>query len=119
MVIKQLRLASINLQGGVVVISLSIVRALKLLHVVELLVIAVLGKEIVVRTTLNDAAFMEYANFVCVLDGREAVSNGNRCAGLHQAFEGFLHEAFAFGVECRSRFVENENVGILQDGASN
>ena len=45
------------------------VQALELLHVVELLVIAVLGKEVVVRTALYDASFVEHANLVGVFDG--------------------------------------------------
>ena len=71
------------------------------------------------RAALYDASFVEHANLVGVLDGGEAVGDGDGGARLHQALEGFLHEAFALGVECRSGFVKNEDVGVLQDGACN
>lgn len=62
-------------------------------------------------------SFIEHADFVGVLDGGKAVGDGNGGAGLHEPFERFLHEAFAFGVECRGGFVEDEDGRILEDGA--
>ena len=69
------------------------------LHVVQLLVESVELQEFVVSAAFYDAPFVEHANLVGVLDGREPVGNGHGGARLHQSLERILHQAFALGVE--------------------
>ena len=90
---------------------------LELLHVVEPLVIAILGNECFMGAPFHDATLMEYANLVGILDGRETVGNGYRGACFHEVVQGVLNETFAFCVEGTRGFVEDEYVGILQYGA--
>ena len=90
-----------------------------LLHVVEALVVAIEGEERIVRAALHDAPFVEHQNFVGMADGRKAVGDGDGGTGGHEAFERFLHQTFALGVERRGGLVENEDVGIFQNGTRN
>ena len=85
----------------------------KLLHVVKLPVIAVAFEQFVVRSAFHYPPFVQHVYLVGVLDGRQAMGYGYCGARFHETFEGFLHKALAFGVECRSGLVENEYVGIL------
>ena len=50
---------------------------LQLLHVVEAFVVAVAGDEFVVLAAFDDFAFVEDMDDVGVLDGGEAVGDGN------------------------------------------
>ena len=47
------------------------------------------------------------------------MGNGNGRTVLHQLFEGILYHAFAFGIEGRSGFVQDEDRRVLQDGTGN
>src|ERR1700742_4179313 len=58
---------------------------------------------------LDDAAFLEDEDAVHVPDGGEAVGDDEGGAVAHQAFEGFLDEVLAFGVEGAGGFVEDED----------
>ena len=66
-----------------------------------------------------DLTFMKYADFIGMADGRETVGNGDGRTILHQFFKRILYHAFAFGIEGGSRFVQDEDRRILQDGAGN
>lgn len=65
----------------------------------------------------GDLAFMEHAYLVGVDDCRQPVGDDDRGAFFHKFLKRILHETLAFGVESRSRFVENKNGRILQDGS--
>ena len=47
----------------------------------------------------HDLAFIEDVDLVGVLDGGETVGDGDGRAALHQALQGFLHEALALRIE--------------------
>ena len=66
-----------------------------------------------------DLTFMEYADFIGMADGGETVGDGNGRTVLHQLFKRILYHAFAFGIEGGSRFVQDEDRRILQNGAGN
>ena len=72
---------------------------LQCLHVVELLVVAIGGKESVMSAVLNDASLVEHVYLVGMLDGGQAVGNGYGGARLHEFLKRILHKAFRLGVE--------------------
>src|SRR3712207_7622094 len=61
-------------------------------------------------------SFIKYANLIGILDSRQAVSNGNSGARLHQTFQSLLYQTFRLRIQSRSSFVQNQNGGILQNG---
>ena len=69
--------------------------------------------------TLYNFAFVEHIDAVGILDGGEAVGDGYRGAGLHEAFQSLLHQAFAFGIEGGGRFVQYQDSRVFQDSTGN
>ena len=86
------------------------------LHVVEALVVAVLGEKLLVAASLHNLALVEDADLVGIADGGEAVGDGDSGAGLHEALQGLLHQALALRVEGRSGLVEYQDGRVLEDG---
>lgn len=91
---------------------------LEFLHVDKSFVELVEGNQFVMCTPFHNLAFVHHAYHVGILDCRQSVSDDNRCAVLHKSVQSFLHKAFAFGIECRSRFVKNKYRRILEDRSS-
>ena len=60
---------------------------------------ALAGDELVVGSALYYDAFVHDNDMVGVAYGGESVGDDNACAALHEAVEGLLHSALAFGVE--------------------
>ena len=89
---------------------------LQALHVIQSLVIPVLCNQLFVRAAFHDFAFVHDVDFVRVADSAQAVGDGDGGARLHQALQGFLHQAFALCVEGRGGFVQDEDGRVLQDG---
>ena len=90
---------------------------LQLLHVVEAFVVAVFGDEFIVLAAFNYLTFVDDVDDVGILDGGEAMGNGDGGAGLHQAVEGFLHQVLAFGVEGGCGLIEDEDGRVFEDGS--
>jgi hypothetical protein len=65
---------------------------------------------------LHDFALIENVYLVSILDGREAVGNGDGCATLHKALQGFLHQSLRLGIKGRGSLIENKDGRILQNG---
>ena len=72
-----------------------------LLHVVQFLVVSVGCQQRGMRAALHDVSLMDDTYLIRVLDGRQAVGDGNGCARLHEVVARVLHQSFALGVECR------------------
>ena len=89
----------------------------ELLHIAEPFVVAAQGDQLVVAATLDDFALVHDADLVRAADGGEAVGDDDRCAVAHEAFQCLLDEPFRFRVERRGGLVEDEQRGILEDGA--
>ena len=47
------------------------------------------------------------------------MGDGDDSASVSKAFERRLDHPFRFGVECRGRFIEQQNRGVLEQGARN
>ena len=64
---------------------------------------------------LDDAALVHHHDTVGALHGGEAVGNDERGAVLHQLFQRGLHQAFAFRVERRGGFVEQQDGAVGEE----
>ena len=80
-------------------------------------VVAAQGEEFLVRAALDDAAFVQDDDLVGVLDGAEAVGDGDGGAAGHELLEGLLDAALGLGVERGGGLVEDEDGRVLEDGA--
>ena len=67
----------------------------------------------------HDAARFHHHHPVGMFDGGQAVRHHQGGTALHEALQGFLHEAFRFVVERGGGFVEDQDGGILVHGACN
>ena len=65
----------------------------------------------------DDRAVVEYEDAIRVLDGAEAVRDNDDGAAFGEAFKGGLDLVLALGVECRGRFIEHDDRGVLEKGA--
>src|SRR5579862_1870958 len=74
-------------------------------------------EELVVCTDGSDAALFKHSDASGAADGREPMGDDDDGAAAHQVAEGYLHERFAFGVECGGGFVEDEDGRVFEDGA--
>ena len=67
-------------------------------------------------SAFHNFTFVEHVNLVGILDGRQAVGDGNGGSGLHQPFQRLLYQPFAFGVEGGSRFIQYQDGRVFQNG---
>lgn len=82
-------------------------------------IIAIGRQQLLVRTTLDDAALVHDQNQVGFLDGRQPVSDHQRGAAFHDLVERRLDMPFRFGIERRGGFVEDQQRCVLQQRAGN
>src|SRR5216683_4421589 len=66
----------------------------------------------------NDAAGFDDEDLLGTANGREAMGDDKCSAATHQVTQPFLNERFRFGVQTGSRFIENEDAWIGENGAS-
>src|SRR5260370_12005456 len=65
----------------------------------------------------NDASGFDDENLLGTANGREAMGDDKCSAATHQVTQPFLNERFRFGVQTGSRFIENEDAWIGENGA--
>ena len=75
------------------------------------------GHQRIVRALGDDAATVHDHDAVGLEHGGEAMRDHQRGAARHQVFQRVLHGALALGVERGGGFVEQQDRGILQQGA--
>ena len=66
---------------------------------------------------LDDPALIHHQDPVGFLDGRKPVRHHEGRTALHKDVEGLLHQRFAFRVEGRRRFVQQQDRSVLQQRA--
>ena len=76
---------------------------------VELVVGALLGDQILVGATLDDAAVIQHHNAIGIAHGGEAVGNDEGGSALHQRVHTLLHQSFGTGVDGGGSLVQNHN----------
>jgi hypothetical protein len=74
-------------------------------------------QQLVVRSALDDLSVRHDDDAIGVAHGGEAVRDDQGGPVLHQALEGFLHQALRLGVEGGRRLVEDQDGRVLQDRA--
>src|SRR5687767_10452513 len=79
------------------------------LQVVQASVGAALGKQLAVRSTLDDSPAIEHQNLRRVLNRGEPVRDHEHGAALEEPIDRFLHETLRFGIERRRGLIENED----------
>ena len=65
----------------------------------------------------NDATLLHHHDALRLLYGRQAVRNDQRRAATHQRLQRILDRALALRIQCRGRFVEQQDGRVAQDGA--
>ena len=83
---------------------------------VEPAVEAVRFDEIAVPALLDDPAALHHHDIVGLVHGGQAVRDGDRRAAFRQLFQSLAEQRLGFGVERAGGLVEQEHVGVAQDG---
>ena len=78
---------------------------------------AALVEEGLVRALLDDLAVVDDDDVVRVADGAQAVGDDKGGAAFHQAQEALLNARLGARVDAAGGLVEDEDVGIGEDGA--
>ena len=73
--------------------------------------------QLIESTLFDDATLIEEQHEIGVANRGKAVGDDEGRAVLSQRIHGGLHAGFRFHVQRAGRLVENQNGGILQDGA--
>ena len=70
------------------------------------------SEQLLVRADFSDRALVQYQDLVHVLNGREAMRDGNRGSTRHQGGERISNQQLGFRIDARCGFVENEHARI-------
>ena len=65
----------------------------------ESIVMSLQGKQFLMRSTFHDDAMMKNTDQISVLDGRETMSNDDRCSIQLRSIQGFLDETFTLTIQ--------------------
>lgn len=79
---------------------------------------ASLPKQFLMRAHFNDSPSIQDDDSVRVLNGRESMGNHQGGSILHQIAQGELYDPFRLGVECRRRFIEDQEGRVTENGSS-
>src|SRR5271156_538681 len=69
------------------------------LQLIELVVNAALGQQLLVRSHLADLAFVHHDDLVGALDGGETVRDDQGCSAFHHAIERVAHTELGLGID--------------------
>lgn len=90
------------------------------LHVIESAINTVgQSHKFIMRAQLGEVTFADHGDAIGITHGRQSVSNDKDGFIPHQIVDGLLHDAFRFVVQSGGGFVQNDDGGIFQKGASN
>ena len=67
----------------------------------------------------HDALFAQHKDAVVILDGGQAVGDGQGGAAMGQLFKALAHQDLAFVVQCAGGLVQNEDGRVLQEHPRN
>jgi len=82
-------------------------------------VVAILRQQLGMSAALDNPPLVHDQDQVGLLDGRQAVGDHQGGAALHDLVQSSLDMPLGLGIEGRGGFVENQQWGILQQGAGN
>ena len=72
-----------------------------------------------VSTDLDQATKFNHHNSICLTERAQPVCDRDRRPATREIFQGFLNLAFRGRIQCRSRFIQDQNAGINQQGPCN
>ena len=78
---------------------------------------AALGQQLLMAAGFYHRSVLNHENAIGVHDRGEPMSNGDGCASLAQFSDCFLHQVFGFGIQRRSRLIEQDDRRILDQCA--
>ena len=70
-------------------------------------------------TLFHDALLAQHKDTVVVLDGGQAVGDGQGGAAVRQLFKALPHKDLALVVQCAGGFVQNQDGRVLQEYPGN
>ena len=80
---------------------------------------AVFCQQFIMGPLFDDAAVVDDDDVVGIADRAQAVGDDDGRAAFHEAVQGSLDDLFAFRIESRRRFIEDEDARVLEDGPGN
>ena len=83
------------------------------LQLIQLVVNAAIGKQLLVGTHFADLSLMHDDDLVRALDGREAVRDDERGASFDHAAEGVANPKFGFRIDAGGGLIEDQNPGVV------
>src|SRR5450631_4475530 len=89
------------------------------LLVIQVAVVAVQGQQFVVGAEFDDASGVQHGDAVGIADGGDAVRNEDGGAAAHDVAQVIEDLVFGVGVDAGERVVEDQNLGIANQGAGN
>ena len=84
---------------------------------IELEIPALYCNQLFMPAAFSDLALFDDQDLVCLPDGTQPVRNDECRAALHEIREALLNERFAFSVQIRGCFIQNQNARISKDRA--
>ena len=75
----------------------------------ELGVDAIARHQLTVAAGFSNPALVQNQDSVAVNDTGKSVGQDKGGAALHQPVQGLLDESLVFGIDCRQRFIKNQN----------
>jgi hypothetical protein len=81
------------------------------LHGMQTAIDTSLPKQFIMRAHFNNSPSIQDDDSICILNGREPMSDHQGRSILHQIGQGQLYDPFRLGVECRCRFVKDQKLG--------
>src|SRR5579862_8137153 len=89
------------------------------LLVIQVAVVAVQGQKFVVGAEFDDVAAVQHGDAVGVADGGDAVGDEDGGAAAHDVAQVVEDLVFGVSVDAGERVVENQDLGIADEGAVN
>ena len=77
---------------------------------------AVLSQQFFMGSFFDDAAMVDDDDVVGIADRTQAMGDDDGRTAFHEAVQGGLDDFFAFRIEGRRRFIEDEDARVLEDG---
>ena len=74
--------------------------------------------EFCVTSLCDDSAFFHKVDRICTHDRREAVSDDDGGATVHEVIERILYKSLGLGIQCTRRLIEYEDFRVGEDRSS-
>ncbi len=76
-------------------------------------------EQLLVAALFNDLAMVDNNHIVGVTNRAETVGDDETGSTLHQAQQRFLNASLGAGIDAARRLIQDQDIGVSQDGACN